>query len=428
MLLNHDGKVQTVDLKLSPQQTVSSVDTVDVLEKPTAVRVFKKDSVQIAVEQALALQGTTELMNPTQEELQHVAVLFKDKKWDNINLITYPRVSEIARHEFSQLNRELEKFNSQVTKMKSPGLFLILDTLTKKVSEAELEQLWTKASTAKPTLRSRILSWFDPKYAVESLQKQYGSFSNRLIERSKGLEAALSDIETKLVQQKHEQQNNIKMLETSSEMYFLSFQEIRTQFVFTLYLEEFYKQEVQKYREENAHRLQDLHVIKQLAEYDSIQEDIENKRLVLHGSLLKFPITVKQNENLISVCKNIVKEIDNTLMSNFLSIRTSLSGLAICLNSQQAMLGTESAKTLDEQLSSLNMQINKDLTLKAATYSADARMREANQIKSLIQQLAGFSQEIVEAKEKNRTTIEEATRVLNESTQELNYLLSQNRS
>lgn len=414
--------VGSTDLAPQLQKVITPTDA----QINTSPREFIKDKIQIAIEQTLATKETNYLIKPTQEELQHASVMFKDKGWNNISTITYSSVNNIARKEFSDLNEKLKTFTSKMSLVKTPGLFTLIDILSKEVNDADLDNIWMRTVNAKPSLMARIRSWFNPSAIGENLQGQYENVYKILTERSKGLEVKLGNIERNLLQQKHEQENNIAILNGSFEMYYISFQEIRKQFVFVMYLEEFYKQELENYRAANVDKMQDLNVIKKLSEYESTYNDIVNKRLVLHGALIKFPITVKQNENLIGVCKNILKEIDNTLLSNFVSIRTNLSGLAVALNAQQAMLGNNSARLLDEQSSKLAMKINKDLTVKAETLASESRLRDAHNIKGLIQELVGLTEEVQRAKETNRENIEKATQLLNESTAELNQLLGNN--
>ncbi len=392
---------------------------------PLVTKEFIKDDVQKALELSLSTSQTYELFAPTQEEIQHVSVLFKNRKLDNINVITYKVVSEIAKPEFVSLNNQLKQFTSKISSIKAPGLFTLLDELSKGVSDADLEQIWERTVNAKPSLMARIFSVFNPKAIGTNLQTQYESVYKLLTERSKGLEVKLGAIEKQLIVQKHEQENNIAALTSSFEMYFNSFQNVRTEFIFTLYLEEFYKQEIEKFKLANPN-LQDLQVSKQLSEYESVLNDIENKRLVLHGALIKFPIIVKQNENLINVSKNILKEIDNTLLNNFTSIRSNLMGLGISLNAQQALLGTNQAKLLDEQSSKLSSKIVGDLSVKAEKFASESRLREAENIKKLVGDIRVINDKVQQAKEENKADMQKAQDILNEATQELKQILGQN--
>ena len=392
---------------------------------PLVTKQFIKDDVQKALELSLSTSQTYELFAPTQEEIQHVSVLFKNRKLDNINVITYKVVSEIAKPEFVSLNNQLKQFTSKISSIKAPGLFTLLDELSKGVSDADLEQIWERTVNAKPSLMARIFSVFNPKAIGTNLQTQYESVYKLLTERSKGLEVKLGAIEKQLIVQKHEQENNIAALTSSFEMYFNSFQNVRTEFIFTLYLEEFYKQEIEKFKLANPN-LQDLQVSKQLSEYESVLNDIENKRLVLHGALIKFPIIVKQNENLINVSKNILKEIDNTLLNNFTSIRSNLMGLGISLNAQQALLGTNQAKLLDEQSSKLSSKIVGDLNVKAEKFASESRLREAENIKKLVGDIRVINDKVQQAKEENKADMQKAQDILNEATQELKQILGQN--
>lgn len=406
-------------LRTASKPISSNYNTPEIIPKE-----FIKDNIQKSLEASLSLNQSYGAIAPTQEEIQHVSVLFKDRQLNNINVINYELVSNIGRAEFTNLNNKLKDFTSKMSVIKTPGLFTLIDELSKNVSDANLDSIWEKTVNAKPSVKARFLSLFSPSAIGNNLQTQYESVYKLLTERSKGLEVKLGDIERKLLQQKHEQENNIKALHGSFEMYFNSFQDVRKQFVFTLYLEEYYKQEIENYKQANPN-ISDINISRRLGEFQSVLSDIENKRLVLHGALIKFPIIVKQNENLINVCKNILKEIDNTLLNNFTSIRSNLMGLGISLNAQQALLGTNSAKLLDEQSSKLSMKINAELSIKAEKFAGESRLREAETIKNLVHQIKDLNGNIAKAKEENQQNIIKATDILNETTIELKQILGQ---
>lgn len=385
---------------------------------------FIKDNIQKSLEASLVNTPTYDLIKPTQEEINHVSILFKDRKLDNIAVIDYKLVSDIGRKEFNNLNTELKKFTSKITEVKSPGIFNLLTILTKNVEEADLPGIWEKTVNAKPSLGARFKALFNKEAIGYNLQTQYQEVYKLLTEKSKGLEVKLLDIERKLIQQKHEQENNITSLQSTFEMYFNSFEEVRKQFIFTLYLEEFYKQELTKYKEENKDS-HNLHFTKQLSEYESIFKDIENKKLILQGALIKFPITVKQNEHLIGVCKNILKEIDNTLLNSFTNIRSNLMSLGISLNAQQGLLGTNSAKILDEQSAKFASKIAGKLAVEAEKFAGDSRLREAETIKRLVEDIKLITENVNQAKIENEISIQKAHEILNESAIELRQILGQ---
>lgn len=408
------------DVNTTLKQAIDVVPTNQPLVKD-----FIKDNIQLSLESTLANTPTYELIAPTQEEIQHVSLMFKDRNLNRIEVINYKLVSDIGRNEFTHLNTQLKNFTSKMSVIKTPGLFSLIDELSKNVSEADLENIWERTVNAKPSIKARFLSFFNPKAIGENLQNQYEGVYKLLTERSKGLEVKLGNIEKQLLVQKHEQENNILALNASFEMYYNSFAEVRKQFVFTLYLEEFYKQEIEKFKKQNPN-VSDLYVSKQLGEYESILRDIENKRLVLHGALIKFPIVVKQNENLIGVCKNILKEIDNTLINNFTSIRSNLMGLGVCLNAQQALLGTNQAKLLDEQSAILSSKINAQMVIKAEKFASESRLREAETLKKLVTDIGILNEEVKRAKAESEQDINKAHDILNETTQELKLILEKN--
>ena len=101
-------------------------------------------------------------------------------------------------------------------------------------------------------------------------------------------------------------------------------------------------------------------------------------------------------------------------------------GLGISLNQQQALLGTNSAKTLEEQSAKLAMKISADLSVKAEKFAGESRLREAETIKSLVTQIKDLNQNVIDAKRESQQNILRATELLNETTVELQEFLGRN--
>lgn len=385
--------------------------------------VVPKDDVKYMLTDAIASQGLNGVINPSQEEAMHVVKIIQSKGLDKIENVTYPLVAQIARKELGTLNSKLSAFTSKMTETKQPGLFMVIDTLNRTVDDVNLEELWQRASTVKPSLMARIKSFFIPSAANESLNSRYMSLYKEFSQRGKGLEAELQKIQKDLLDQKRIQEDNIKMLEESFQTYYNAFQDIRKEFLLLVALEETYGQNLAKFREDNEHQLNEVTISRQLQEYETIYHDIKDRKLLIHTMLIRFPITVQQNQNLIEVSKNFNKEIDNTLDVSFPVIRQSLIGLATSLNSQQAMATTNSTKELERKLSNLSNKVQGDLVVKSITYSSSKRLSEAENIKQIVQQLGEFSNQMAAAKEQSKIEMENASNILNEASQELTRLL-----
>lgn len=390
--------------------------------KPETNLAIKKSITEVVVH-SLESQGFNMLMKPSDKELQYVEAVFNNKQLMKIDNVTYPLVANIAKSEFNNLNTKLKEFTSKMTNIKTPGLFTLIDSLSQDINNANLEELWQKTVNAKPTLMAKVKSWFIPSARNESLNEQFKMIYKDLTTAGKGLEVKLGDIEKQLLVKKTEQENNIRSLETSFQLYYDAFQELRKEFALIVAIEETYKQNLEQFKLENNVGLQEVNINKQLKEYEEILKDIENKRLLIHGSLIKLPITVSQNSNLISVCKNLLKEIDNTLMGSFPTIRSNLIGLGVSLNAQQAMLGTESAKTLDRNLAKLSQKVNEDLLIKAEVFASESRLKDAETIKDMVDSLKGLNDRLLDAKNQSQTNIDQATQILNEASTDLVYIL-----
>ena len=409
---------------------VSPSDVSDLAKKvnSSSTNVVRELSVYEApkaelIQNALAVKGYEKLIEPTDTELKYVAQVFQSKKLHVMDNVNYEVVSSVGGSEFNNLNNSLKVFTSKMSAVKTPGLFTLIDTLSKDIQGANLDEIWNKTVNAKPTLMARFISLFNPSAKEESLNEQFKELYSKLTESGKGLEVKLSKLELDLRKQKKEQEDNIKALEQSFEIYFNSFVELRKQFILIVFLEESYSKQFEDFKTKYSNTTE-LTINRKLQEYEQVMEDIENRKMIIHGALLKLPITVHQNNTLVGVCKKLSKEVDSVLENSFPTIRSNLIGLGISLNSQQAMLGTQNIRELDANLSQMSMKVSSDLAVKAELLTSQTRMKEANNIKNLVLGLKDLQERTQAAKEESRANMEQAQNILNEATDELKQILN----
>lgn len=364
----------------------------------------------------------TQALSISQEDHEFVLSEFTKKKFNNLANINYDTISTIANKEFNDLNEKLKAFTSQMDKVQTPGLFPMIDDLSKKLHDAELANIWNKAVNAKPTLWAKFLNIFDKKSANLSLNSKYEQLTTLVTQRSSGLESKITELEKELVKQENEQRINVKMLEHAYSMYYKTFLELRQQLIFIVFLEEYYKKHLEDLS--NVVNEDALVLQNELKDAETVLEDIQDKRLILHKTIVQLPITAQQNKNLVGVCKNLLKEIQNTRTSSFMSIRTNLVTLGTALKTQQALLTNQSAKDLEHNSSILASEISGNLAVKGVLLSSESRLKEVQTVQKLIENLERSSEALMEARQQSQLNIEEATATLLETTNKVKELIS----
>lgn len=364
----------------------------------------------------------TQALSISQEDHEFVLSEFTKKKFNNLANINYDTISTIANKEFNDLNEKLKAFTSQMDKVQTPGLFPMIDDLSKKLHDAELANIWNKAVNAKPTLWAKFLNIFDKKSANISLNSKYEQLTTLVTQRSSGLESKITELEKELVKQENEQRINVKMLEHAYSMYYKTFLELRQQLIFIVFLEEYYKKHLEDLS--NVVNEDALVLQNELKDAETVLEDIQDKRLILHKTIVQLPITAQQNKNLVGVCKNLLKEIQNTRTSSFMSIRTNLVTLGTALKTQQALLTNQSAKDLEHNSSILASEISGNLAVKGVLLSSESRLKEVQTVQKLIENLERSSEALMEARQQSQLNIEEATATLLETTNKVKELIS----
>lgn len=348
-----------------------------------------------------------EVVNPSEEEIQYALTEFKRLNLVDVNSLNYEKVSSIGKKQLTTLNTRLKEFTTKMTGFQTPGLFGLIDDLSKDLKEADFPAVWQKAVNAKPTMWARFCNIFNSTSARNSLNNHFNSLSTLVQERGNTLEAKLTSIEKQLIVQRNEQLLNIKTLETSFELYLQTFIDLRKEFLIVCMLEHYYTSYVHQLGEETQKNT-DLILNNEFDASKEILRDIGDKRMLMHKSLLQLPITAQQSKNLVVVCKNLLKEIDNTVYHGFPIIRTNLTGLAVGLRTQQAILTNRSAQDLEQNTSMLAAEVAGDLAVKGELLSSESRLREAEGVAALIEKVIEVERRLSEARVQSANNLEEA--------------------
>ena len=408
------------------QQQNQSVASAVVKGLADSAALSQKSNFQVArndaIVQALTVGGFDSIMKPSDAELVYVDSVFQSKGFHTLDGVTSDAVDAIGRQEFVDLNNKLKRFTDSMQGVKTAGLFSLIDDLSKDIQETDIEGIWNKAVNAKPTLLAYILSIFDRNAKKKSISKKLQDIGVMLGAKSGNLKDKLAQIEKDLTAQKQEQEKSVKMLEDSFEIYYNAFLQLRKQFALIVYLEFTYQSMLEQYKKESGGS-GDLVINKKLQEYERIFADIQNKRLLLHKTLLQLPLTAQQSNNLIGVCKGLIKEVDNTILVSLPSIRASLVNVSAAIQAEHAFLGNESAQKLEENLAKLSSKVSADLTVRATTLASSARLREANTVASLVSDLKDLTSRVDAAKAQSQADIASATNILTVATSDLKQIL-----
>lgn len=372
---------------------------------------------------ALQVHGFDKLMQPDNVELTYVNSVFQNKGFHKLENVTFAAVQEIGKSEFADLNTKLKKFTSAMNAVETVGMLDMLDDLSKDVQDLDLEGIWKKAVDAKAPFWIRLLALLRPSLLKKYTGEKLTDLQDLLSGKRNNLEVKLTQLERNLENQKKLQEKNILTLEESFKVYYNSFMQLRKQFALVVYLEWSYQRQLEAYKATHANNLSELTVHTNLQDYERIFDDIQNKRLILHKTLLQLPITVSQNNNLIKVCKSLMKEIDNTLSSSFPMIRSNMVQIGVAIMAEKAFLSNDAAQKLEQNSTAMATKVTNDLTIKAELLSSQARLREAENTQKLVAEVSQFKDRLVTVKAESQENYVKATEILKQATEDVKQLL-----
>lgn len=367
--------------------------------------------------------GYPELTNPSDAELTYVNSVFQSKGWHDIDAVTYDIVRGIGADQFLQLDKRLKALTSKMDGVNAAGIYSLISELSKGVKDVAIEEVYENAINAKPTVLAWIMSIFDKDAKNRSIGSKLSNLHKSLKEKSGNVNALLDRLYDELKDQEKKQSDNIKSLESAFKSYYEVFIELRRQFALIVYLEHSYKAQLEKLKSDNV-GVTDFMITKKIGDCESIFNDIINKRMLIQKSMSQFIVINIQNSSLVEVCKTLLKEIDNTRIHSFPMIRANLQTVYVAIEAERAMLGNDVVKTLEGDMAKVANYATTNVALKAATLSADMRLRDAVSVKDSVKGISDFINKMEAVKIESQNKMQLAHDTLIGAADELNNVLT----
>lgn len=373
---------------------------------------------------ALTVDGYDKLIPPTETELVYVASVYENKGYTDINVMTSKDVNDVGRKELENLNEQLKVFTKSMKGLDTTGVFEMIDSLSQAVDQSQLGKIWEDAVNAKPTLIARLLSVLYPNAIKKSILNRFDTLTDLLQNRGKTLESKFDEIERALRDKKDQLGKNIDMLRRCFELYYNAFIQLRQQFILVRFMEYNYSKQIEVFKAKNK-GTDDLVINTKLMDYERILKDLTTRRLLLHKTLLQLPITSEQNKILVGVSKNLIDEIDNTLLASMPVIRMNFVGVKAAIDAERAMISNNTARELEANSNRLNAQMVGSLGVRAELMSGQARLDDAKNMAELVDNILKVRNDLVDAKEISKQKIDEASRIMYDTTDELKRIFNE---
>ena len=375
------------------------------------------------VVEALQKQGSFALLNPTQQELSYIEGVYNSTNFHNMDYLTEEYASRFAEKEMQDMSKSLSEFMRDMGLVASDNssIAVLMDNLSKEANTKELEGIWQSAINAKPTLLAQMIGLFNSQYKKKNVINQVSKFSQIIDDKGQRIGNRIDNIEKDLINQQQAQKNHIKLLEGTFELYYQSFKKIREKFILINYIETNYRSQLEVFKKGE---LVSIEAQKKLNQYERILSLIENKRLLIHKSLMQIVFTVDNNDKLIKSCQNVLIDIDGILLHSLPNIKSNLITIAIALRTEKTLLENESITMFDSNQSILAKKVSSDLIIKTEELQGKKRLRDSEIMSELVLETKNLQERLKIAKENKQKDVDKATEMMNNASQELVKILS----
>lgn len=379
---------------------------------------------QMCIIDSLKKQGTYEILLPKENELKYAEGVYVSSSFTNIDSVTEENVQNIGKKELKNLNNSMKDFITGLNLISSEntGIYDLMTDLSKAVNPEELKDIWQKAVNAKPTILAMLIGIFNRPYKDKNVINQVNELSKIIDRKGKSVSGKIDSIENDLIKQKEVQKDNIKQLNKTFEIYYKATIDLRLQYIIAMYIQYDFKRNLNSYKNKNKDN-QSIEFNKKVSEYERIESLIDNKCLLMQKSLMQILIAVKNNDNLIKVCYNLLSEIDNTITHSLPNIRTNIATIAVALRAERGLRENQAVQLLEDQQGTMATEVTGNLSVKAELLSGSNRKREASAMEKLVLEAERFDNEIKKAKEQKKRDIDDSFKIMYNAQIKFNDLL-----
>lgn len=374
----------------------------------------------------LKKQGSYEILQPTENELKLSDGIYVSGDFSDIDKVNDTLINSIGEKELNNLNKSLKTFidGLELVASENKGIYDLMDDLFETVDTKEMKTIWDKAVNAKPNLLETIIGIFNSKYKKKALLNKVSQSASIVEKKGKLVGAKIDKIENDLLLQKSIQINNINKLNQTFDIYYHAVKDLRIQYILMVYIQYNYKLSLDSFIKKNVDN-KSIDFIKKQSEYQRVSTQIDSKCLLIQQSLMHILIAVKNNDNLIKVCHNLLFEINNTIIHSLPNIRTNVVTLAIALRAEKGLKENNSVRDLEKQQSLLTQQILGDLSVKSEELAGTNALKGAETMKELVDQAEKFQLDILSAKENKKKDIDSAFKIMYDAQYKFNDLLKE---
>ena len=410
---------QLKERRLQEQSNSSNVVELKENKKPVSYDAPRIDDIK----NSLSVGGYNDLMQPNEVELKYVSSIYQNKKYHDINNVVTDDIVQIGSVEMGELGEAFKSLTSKISGIDSAVLFSLTDQLMVEVDKSNLDGILQKALKTKPTLLSRMMGVFVKGSERKSVSEQLRSLHEKIKLQSGNLESKFKKIEDEMVQQKKNQERSIQQLEVAYDLYYQTFLKLRRQFALVVYIEHAYKYQLEQYQLTNK-TSQDIVVTNNLENYRQTYRDIQNKRLILHKTLLQLPITADSYRKIISVNKANIHNIDDTIITALPMIRGNVIGIHSALIAQQGILTAQSISELNRNTLEMQSKLTDDVLISSERFVGEQRLKDSNTVLDIVKNIEERAKKVNDAREQTQSDIDKATENLKEATVKLKEVLN----
>lgn len=315
-----------------------------------------------------------------------------------------------------ELNRVLNGFLARIDQKNAPQLYRLVEELSAAVSKEDLPGVAKRIMDAQPSLGSRLVGFFNPKFLKVSADRAYEDACRLMSGKAKTLADLVAGMEKQLQVEQARLQTQIQELEALKNEYRARFVDFAFETAFANALLQKGKQQVGELTRCNG---ADPF---QLSEAQDKLQSLESRALALEGVLSRLPsdqLVIRQLQNAGIAT---LQEITTTASSRFASIKMTLLTIYGARVTQDVQRLSRQGADLDSNLLAVRSQIMHDVVLTAASAPGDARLAQGNQLKEILLNTAELQLMVLEARANNEQKFQQAREIFVEARQQMQAL------
>lgn len=326
--------------------------------------------------------------------------------------LTTGEISLLEQKTLEALHRSLDGFLSRITIAENPTIFRLLDELTGKVHEVDLEELSKRISEDTVGWKQRMIAMFQKNGVQKAKEASWEMLCRVAGEKTKTLLRAINDMESQMEREKQALQVEIAEMERLQVVYQEKYGDLAAS---ALLLRVLLDREQAAFAATLPSTLPDPMDHFRREEMRNKLELLESRTLAVEGLLALLPADYAMVQAILNSAVHTLHETNVTTATRFASIKMTLVTIHAAMVTKNVQELEQKGRHLDADLAKVRGYLARTVAETAANAPGNNRESQAEDLLAIVTSTREIQRAVSSARESNRQKFDQVRSMLGQA-------------